>query len=160
MNSRKLIILTAIFILAISGAAYSQSDAFGSADTIYAETYRIDDNNWGVNVSMFNDEEIMALSIPFIFTSGKTKVIADSTVFIGGIAEAFRIKQSRVDTMRQCLTIGPISDIGVSVPPIQPGKGRIATIFVSAFEGAYFSSLLRQASQTALQAGTGLGFFR
>ncbi|MFH2036227.1 MAG: hypothetical protein ABIJ45_07485 [Candidatus Zixiibacteriota bacterium] len=141
MNSRKSIILVATLILAMSTAVFAQSDPFGKTDTIYAEAYRIDDKNWAVNVSLFNDEEIMALSIPFVFSGGMTKVVADSTVYTGGLVEAFRVKQSRVDTTTQCLTIGLISDVGVSVPPIPPGKGRIATVFVSALDGSKLETL-------------------
>lgn len=121
----------ALFFVAF-GSLAAQTDQFGKVDTLYAEVYQIDAKNWAVNVSLVNDEEIMALSIPFVFSSGKTKIMADSTIFKGGVAENFRVKHARVDTTAQCVTIGLINDVGVSVPPIPAGGGRIATIFVSA----------------------------
>jgi len=130
--SLKMLLLTGMaFLILMSGTVYAQKDAFGKMDTLSAEVYKIDAKNWGVNVWLTNDEDIMALSIPLRFTAGKTRVIPDSTIFTGGLVEAFRVKQARIDTAAQSLTIGLINDIGISVPPISPGKGRIATIFVS-----------------------------
>jgi hypothetical protein len=112
----------------------AQDDKFNSVDTIYVEPYRINAQNWGINVSMFNDEEILAISVPLTFSAGKNRLVADSTIFAGGRAESFRVKFARVDTSTQCLTIGLIADVGISVPPIPAGKGRIATIFVSSMD--------------------------
>jgi hypothetical protein len=109
-------------------------DPFGITDTVYLEPYQINDRNWGVHVSMYNDEEIVALSIPLTFSAGQNRLVADSTVFIGGRAESFRVKHARPDTSTQCVTIGLIADIGISVPPIPAGKGKIATIFISSLD--------------------------
>ena len=136
MSFKKPLILVIAISLLFSCSLMAQDDKFGAVDTLYLEYYQIDAKNWAVNISLFNDEEIMALSVPITFSSGKTKVVADSTSFIGGIVEAFRVKQARVDTSTQCLTLGLINDVGVSVPPIQPGKGRIATVFISALDGS------------------------
>ncbi len=116
-------------------SAQNPDDKFGALDTVYAEPYKIDAMHWGVNLSLFNDEEIVALSIPLAFSAGKNRVVADSTIFKGGRADAFKVKMVRVDTTSQCVTIGLIADVGVSVPPIPAGKGRIATIFVSSLDG-------------------------
>lgn len=141
MNPKKLLFLSIAILLLISCNTVAQEDEFGKVDTIYAEPYQIDAKNWAVNVSMFNDEEIIAISIPLTYSAGKTRVVADSTVFKGGVAEDFRVKYARVDTATQCITIGLINDIGVSVPPIPPGKGRIATIFISSLDGKEIISL-------------------
>lgn len=141
MSPRKLLLIgIAVCFLMVSGAV-AQDDKFGKADTIFIETYQIDAKTWGVNVSLFNDEDIMALSIPLRFKSGNTRVVADSAVYTGGIVEAFRVKQARVDTATQCLTLGLINDVGVSVPPIPPGQGRIATIFVSSLDDVDINNL-------------------
>ena len=136
MSSKKLLLLGFALVLLLSANVMAQDDKFGAVDTIYVESYPIDAKNYAVNVSLFNDEEIMALSIPLKFTAGKTRLLADSVVYTGSLVESFRVKQARVDTTAQCLTIGLINDVGVSVPPIPPGKGRIVTIFVSSPDGA------------------------
>lgn len=135
MSSRNILLPTLAILLLFSASLTAQQDPFGKIDTIYAEVYNIDNRNWGVNISMVNDEEILALSIPLTFTAEKTRVIADSTIFKGGVVEDFRVKHARVDTSTQCVTLGLINDIGVSIPPVPPGKGRVATIFVSSPDG-------------------------
>jgi len=138
MNSRKPLILAVIMLLVFSAGLMAQDDKYGKIDTVFAEPYQIDAKNWAVNVSMFNDEEIIAISIPLTFKAGKTAIVADSTIFKGGVAESFRVKHARIDTATQCVTIGLIADVGVSVPPIPPGKGRVATIFLSALDKSDF----------------------
>ena len=128
-------LLTLVMLLVVSANLMAADDQFGAIDTVYAEPYKIDAKHWGINISMFNDEDIIALSVPVTFSAEKNRLVADSTIFTGGRAESFRVKFARVDTTTQCLTIGLIADIGVSVPPIAPGKGRIATIFVSSLDG-------------------------
>jgi hypothetical protein len=134
MISRKTALLTLVIsILALSIMA-QVDDKFGAIDTIFAEPYQINARNWAINVSMFNDEEIVAISVPLTFSAGTNRVVADSTIFAGGRAEQFRVKYAVPDTASQTLTIGLLADIGVSVPPIAPGKGRIATIFISSLD--------------------------
>lgn len=135
MNPKKLF-LSALIVLLMALPAFAQKDEFGKVDTIYAESYKIDKTNWAVNVTLVNDEEILALSLPLKLFAGKTKIFADSTVFKNGRADHFRVKNARSDTATQCVTIGLINDIGVSVPPMNPGRGRIATIFVSSMDGS------------------------
>lgn len=142
MSSKGPLILALVILLVISVNSLAQDDKYGKAvDTIFAEPYKIDAENWAVNVSMFNDEEILAISIPLTFSAEKNRVVVDSTISKGGVAEDFRVKYARIDTSTQCVTMGLISDIGVSVPPIPPGKGRIATVFLSSLDDKEIKSL-------------------
>jgi len=141
MRLSKLLLMTMAVMILFSASLTAQIDKFGIVDTLYAETYQIDDKNWAVNISLVNDEEILALSLPFKFTSGKNPIVVDSTIFKGGVVEDFRVKYARVDTATQCVTIGLINDIGVSIPPIPPGRGRIATIFVSSLKDMSINTL-------------------
>lgn len=141
MRLSKLLMMTMAVMLLCSACLTAQIDKFGKVDTLYAETYQIDDQNWAVNISLVNDEEILALSLPFKFSAGKNRVVVDSTIFKGGVVENFRVKYARVDTATQCVTIGLINDIGVSIPPIPPGRGRIATIFISSLDEKSISAL-------------------
>jgi len=147
MNVRK-IMLFVFGVLLLAGSLFAQTDKAGAVDTMYVEPYQIDAKNWGINVSLFNDEEIIAISMPLTFKAGTTKLVADSTVFTGGRADHFRVKTARPDTATQCLTIGLINDIGVQVPPMQPGSGRIATIFVSAIDDSEIKEILKVDSTT------------
>jgi hypothetical protein len=132
--SLKNVSLFVMLMLLVAMTVQAQNDKFGAVDTIYIEPYKIDAMNWGVNVSLFNDEEITAISLPMTFRAGTAKLVADSTIFKGGRVENFRVKTARPDTAEQCVTIGLINDIGVTVPPIPPGKGRIATVFISTID--------------------------
>lgn len=134
MSLRKLILMTMAAILLFATGLMAQIDKYGIVDTLYAEKCQIDDFHWAVHITLVNDEEILALSLPFKFSAGKNRIVVDSTIFKGGVVENFRVKYARVDTATQCVTIGLINDIGVSVPPIQPGRGRIATIFISSLD--------------------------
>ncbi|MCX6829502.1 MAG: hypothetical protein NT002_09515 [candidate division Zixibacteria bacterium] len=134
------LLMVALLVLVSANLMAQTADTYGAVDTVYAEPYKIDAKHWGINISMFNDEEIIAISVPVTFSAGNNRLVADSTIFTGGRAEAFRVKFARPDTTTQCLTIGLIADIGVSVPPIPPGKGRIATIFVSSLDGKEITS--------------------
>ena len=135
MSLKKTALLTLGLALLSAMSVFAQKDSMGKIDTLYAEPYQIDAKNWGINLSLTNDEDIVGISVPLRFTSGKIRLVADSTIFKGGRAEHFRVKFARADTAIQCATIGLIADIGVSVPPMQPGSGRIATIFVSSLDG-------------------------
>ncbi len=137
------------FLLLLSSALMAQMDTHGKIDTIYIEPYQIDATNWGINVELFNDEEIVGISVPLHFTSETKKLVADSTIFKGGRTEHFRIKLARPDTAIQCITIGLIADVGLSVPPVQPGKGRIATIFISSLDKKEIPNLKVDTTTTA-----------
>lgn len=139
MNSKSIALFGLILLITLAGGLAAQTaqqeDKFGAVDTIIVEPYQINARNWGINVSMVNDEEVVAISVPITFSAGQNRLVADSTSFAGGgRAESFRVKFARPDTSTQCVTIGLIADVGVSVPPIPAGKGRIATIFVSSLD--------------------------
>ncbi len=136
MNSKTIALFGIILLITLAGGlAAQQEDKFGAMDTIIVEPYQIDARNWGINVSMINDEEIVAISVPVTFSAGQNRLVADSTNFgNGGRAENFRVKIGRPDTSTQCVTIGLIADVGISIPPMPAGKGRIATIFVSSLD--------------------------
>jgi len=141
MSLKKTALLTlGLALIAVFGA-FAQTDKLGKIDTLYAEPYQIDEKNWGINISLTNDEDIVGISVPLRFTSGKLRLVADSTIFKGGRTEHFRVKFARADTTIQSVTIGLIADIGVTVPPLKPGNGRIATIFVSSLDGDKIADL-------------------
>ena len=86
MNTKKLLLAALLSLLPLS--AFAQIDNFGAVDTLYAEMFKINDYNWGVTVSYFNDENVEAFSIPLHFSAKDNKLFADSVIFAGGRAES------------------------------------------------------------------------
>jgi len=149
MNAKNSLLMVMAILLLFSASLLAQNDKFGKVDTLYVEPYNIDGNNWGVNVLLVNDEDLIALQIPLTFTADKkNRVVVDSTVFKGGRVEDFRFKLARVDTATQCVTIGLINDLGGPIPPIPPGKGRLATIFISSLDNKEIKSLVVDTTTT------------
>ena len=111
-------------------------DPYGAMDTLYAEVARIDDYNLSITLSYFNDEDIVGLQIPVKIMAGDNKLVADSAVFTGGRLAEHKWSELRFrpDTAIQCVTLGLMANIGPSNYTLPPGKGRIATIFVSSLE--------------------------
>ncbi|UCD93765.1 MAG: hypothetical protein JSU69_08305 [Candidatus Zixiibacteriota bacterium] len=142
MSRKKLLISAIAILLLMSGNLLAQDDKYGEVDTLYAVSYPTEDGKtWAVDVSMFNDDSIMALSVPLTFSDGKNRVVVSSWSFEGTVVQDFRVKHVRVDTSTQCVTIGLINDVGVSVPPVPPGKGLIAKLFITSLDNKKIKSL-------------------
>ncbi|MBK7140605.1 MAG: hypothetical protein IPH75_00830 [bacterium] len=125
---------TLLMLLALMPVnASAQVDNFGVPDTIWADVAKIDDHHWTITVSYFNDEVVLGLSVPFRMTSGLNQIVADSAVFTGGRVEHFGMKSFRADTAIQCVLLGMVGP-GASKKVLLPGKGRLATIYVSSLE--------------------------
>ncbi|HUV29484.1 MAG TPA: hypothetical protein VMY05_00135 [Acidobacteriota bacterium] len=126
------IMLSALALLVLLPvAATAQQDAFGAIDTVWAEVSRINDDNWSINLSYFNDEPIVGMSIPLKLSAGLNRIVADSCVYTGGRVEHFNVRAFRADTAIQCVTLGMIASLSAKKVNLLPGKGRLATIFVS-----------------------------
>ena len=136
------VLTAAAMLILASGSLFAQSDPFGALDTLFAGADQIDDENWMVTLSLFNDEKIVALSIPLKFDAGPNNhVVVDSVVYTGGRAEHFTFKVFRADTTAQSVTMGLIANMGPTDKTLHPGNGRIASVFVSSLEGVFISSL-------------------
>jgi hypothetical protein len=125
---------TALLFLIVPLAAGAQVDGFGAVDTLYVETSQVDSLNWSVNVSYFNDQSVVGLSVPLRLTAGQVRIVADSCIYTGGRVEHFNIRAFRVDTAIQCVTLGMIASLSADGRKLMPGKGRLATIFVSSID--------------------------
>lgn len=132
--AKALFCLTCLALLPVLSLA--QGDAFGAPDTIWADVARIDDYTMTVTISFFNDEYVVGLAIPLHLDAGVNKIVADSVVYTGGrIAEAeWAYPGFRPDTAIQCVTLGMIANIGPTDHRLVPGRGRVATIFISSLE--------------------------
>ncbi|MEE8575651.1 MAG: hypothetical protein V3T31_00205 [candidate division Zixibacteria bacterium] len=123
-----------ISILLLAGTAFGQIDAFGITDTLYADVARIDDNNWSITISYTNDEPVIGLTVPLKMSAGLNRIIADSGVYTGGRVEHFTFKGFRPDTGIQCVLLGMVANLGPTNLKLDPGHGRLATIFVSSID--------------------------
>lgn len=140
--------LVAIVALVWPVAASAQSDPYGKIDTVYAETAMIDSNIWTITVNYSNDEPIVGLSIPLKYHAGLVKLIADSAVYAGGRAASFAYRGFRVDTAIQCLTLGMIANLGPTTVRLEPGAGRLVTIYLSSIDDLAIKKLVVDTTTT------------
>ncbi len=134
LNTRLILLMTGLLLLPVMSLA--QADPFGAPDTIYADIAKIDDFHWSITISCFNDEDVVGIAVPFKMSAGLNKIVADSAIYTGG-----RISQAkwahpgfRPDTAIQCVTLGMIANLGPTDFKLDPGTGRLVTVFVSSLE--------------------------
>lgn len=123
------VIVSCLLLVPILSSA--QSDPFGVPDTIYADIERIDDFNYSVTISYFNDEDVVGIVVPFSMKAGTNKIVADSAIYTGGRVEHWNRCGFRPDTSIQCVTLGMIATLGPTRINLGPGSGRLVTVFVS-----------------------------
>ena len=122
-------------VVALPAMGLAQVDNFGTADTLFAEVAKVNDLTWSITVSYTNDEWVEALSIPLKIDGGAVPVVGDSAVYTGGRVEDFNFKGFRADTAVQCVTMGMVANMGPTKYVLEPGSGRIVTVFVSSPKG-------------------------
>ncbi len=127
-------ILFGLLVVALPLLASAQVDKIGKPDTLVAEIGKIDPLHWTITVSLTNDEYILGLSVPLKMTAGLNRVVADSAVFVGGRVANFAIRAFRADTAIQCVLLGAVASVGGPKVRLEPGTGRLATIFVSSLD--------------------------
>jgi hypothetical protein len=132
LTAKFLVIVTCLLLVPILSMA--QIDPFGVPDTVYAEIARIDDFNYSITISYFNDEDVVGIAVPFKMSAGLNKIVADSATYTGGRVENWNLCRFRADTAIQCVTLGMIASLGPNDIRLGPGSGRLATVFVSSLE--------------------------
>ncbi|MBD3403172.1 hypothetical protein GF420_09780 [candidate division GN15 bacterium] len=136
------IVICAAVLLCLPLAASAQSDPHGEVDTVYADVSRVDDQNWTITVSYTNDEAIVGLTVPLKMSAGLNRIVADSAIYTGGRVDHFTLKAFRPDTAIQCVLLGMVANLGPTYKRLEPGSGRLATIFVSSLEDKPIDSLV------------------
>ncbi len=133
--TRLILMLTLVLtICCLPLVASAQVDKFGKPDTLTAEIGKVDPLHWTITVSLTNDEYVLGLSVPFRMTAGLNRIVADSAVFTGGRVSHFALNAFRADTAIQCVLLGMISSTGGPKKRLDPGTGRLATIFISSLD--------------------------
>jgi len=136
MNRQLIQLLVLGAILMVPAMAWSQTDPFGKVDTMYAELAKVDSGLWTITVAYTNDEPVVGLSVPLKYSAKDVRLIADSAIYAGGRVRAanFSYLGFRVDTAIQCLTLGMIANLGPTHNRLEPGSGRLVTIYLSSVD--------------------------
>jgi hypothetical protein len=128
----RLLSLSAVVLAPV--AVWSATDPFGKVDTIYAETAKVDSSLWTITIAYTNDEPVVGFSVPLKYSAGNNRLIADSAIYAGGRVEQFAYRGFRVDTAIQCVTLGMIANLGPTHNRLEPGAGRLVTIYLSSID--------------------------
>lgn len=136
-----LLVATVWAALILPAMVTAQTDPYGKTDTIYAETAMIEPHIWTITVLYTNDEPIVGLTVPLKYKAGLTRLIADSAVYTGGRAANFAYRGFRVDTAIQCLTLGMIANLGPTTVRLEPGTGRLVTVYLHSIDDAAITNL-------------------
>ena len=143
---KKFLIIASFLLLPVIVSA--QIDNFGYVDTLYAELAKINDNSWTITISYSNDESVVGMSVPIKMTAGLNRIVADSAIYTGGRVEHFAYKSFRPDTAIQSITLGMMANMGPTRNKLDPGRGRLATVFVSSLENKPIESLVVDTTTT------------
>ena len=128
--------------------AHAQVDKFGKVDTLYIDVERANPSHYVMTVSYTNDQPVAGLSIPLQMTGGKVPIVADSAVYTGGRVDNFAFKGFRPDTAIQCVTLGMIADLTGTKKILEPGAGRLVTVFVSSLDNRPLEKFLVDTTTT------------
>jgi hypothetical protein len=127
------------FLYLLSSWAFAQRDPFGKPDTCRIVTFQDEKKNQVMaSVSIFNDEELAALTLPFLYGNGGTPIRCDSVKFHETRVEYFDMKIQRIDTAKQAVLLGLLPDLAGQKPPLKKGDGEVARIYFTLKKGAKF----------------------
>lgn len=134
--------IAGVILLCLPMGAAAQGDPHGVPDTVYADLSRIDETNWTITVSYTNDEAVAGLTVPLKMAAGLNRIVADSAIYTGGRVDHFTLKAFRPDTAIQCVLLGMVANLGPTYKRLEPGRGRLATIFVSSLDDKPIDTLI------------------
>ena len=117
----------------------SQKEPFGKPDTCRIITFQDEKKNQVMaSVSIFNDQELVAMTLPFRYGNGNTPITGDSVQFNKTRVNYFEMKTQRIDTVKQTVLIGLLVDFVGKKPSLKRGDGEVARIYFTLKEGAKF----------------------
>ncbi len=90
------------------------------------------------SVSVSNNEELAAMTLPFRYGDGTTPIACDSIRFHNTRVEYFEMKAQRIDTADQTVLMGLLPDFVGKKPPLEKGNGEVARIYFTLQKGAKF----------------------
>ncbi|MGB7062783.1 MAG: hypothetical protein WBF13_10600 [Candidatus Zixiibacteriota bacterium] len=128
-----------LYVFFCSTSCFAQRDQFGKLDTCRIVVFQEEKSNQVMaSVSVFNDEGLAAMTLPFRYGDGKSPIRCDSIKFWDTRTMFFDMKTELIDTVRQAVLIGLIADMSGQTPPMKKGDGEVAKIYFTIPKGAKF----------------------
>jgi hypothetical protein len=128
-----------LYVIFCPSTSFAQKDSFGKPDTCRIIVFQEENSNQVMaSVSVFNDEELAAMTLPFRYGDGKSPIKCDSIKFWDTRTMFFDMKTELIDTVRQAVLIGLIADMSGQRPPMKKGDGEVAKIYFTIPKGAKF----------------------
>jgi hypothetical protein len=128
-----------VAMLTFSCFASAPRDRIGKTDTCRIVTFQDENSNQVMaSVSVYNDEDLTAMTLPFTYGNGSTPLICDSVKFSKTRVEYFDMKTQLNDSTEQTILIGLIADLSGNKPPLKRGDGEVARIYFTLKKGAKF----------------------
>lgn len=132
-----------VWMVFYSSSSFAQKDPFGKPDTCRIVVFQDEKSNQAMaSVSVFNDEDIAAMTLPLRYGNGKSPIKCDSITFRKTRTELFDMKSKLIDTLHQTVLIGLISDMSGNKPPMKKGDGEVAKLYFTLPKGAKFQDVL------------------
>ncbi len=144
MRFRSLLVALLFFCLAFASAWAQKGEKAPSSktskavpktaqtkpDSVWFE-FKQTGNQVVADLFLFNDQPLAGGQIPLRFGNGKAPLTVDSVQFDPKRAGKFDFKNGGIDSVNQTMRIGFISDLSGRKPPLEPGRGKLLTIFFS-----------------------------
>jgi hypothetical protein len=131
------------WMILCSVPAFAQKDPIGQPDTCRIVVIQDQKSNQAVaNVSIFNDEELAAMTLTFRYGNGQSPVRCDSIRFWDTRCQFFEMKTGRVDSINQTILIGLIADMSGNNPPMEKGDGEVTRIYFTLPQGEKFQDFV------------------
>ncbi len=128
-----------LYVIFCSSSSFAQKDSFGKPDTCRIVVFQEENSNQVMaSVSVFNDEGLAAMTLPFRYGDGKSPIKCDSIKFRDTRTMFFDMKTEQIDTVRQAVLIGLVADMSGQKPPMKKGDGEVAKIYFTIHKGAKF----------------------
>jgi hypothetical protein len=132
-----------IWMIPCAASAFTQSDSLGQPDTCRIVVVQDDSSHQAVaHVSIFNDEDLAAMTLAFRYGNGKSPVKCDSVRFWNTRSQFFDMRTERIDTVKQTVLIGLIADMSGNNPPMEKGDGEVARIYFTLPQGEKFQDFV------------------
>ncbi len=139
--------VTLMWMALCSSSCFAQKDPFGKPDTCRIVIIQDEKSNQMMaSVSVFNDEDLAAMTLVFRYGNGKSPIKCDSIRFWKTRTEYFAMKTELKDTVRQTVLIGLIADMSGNMPPMKKGDGEVAKIYFTISKGAKFQDFFMDTS--------------
>ncbi len=133
--SASLIIAVVIIGLCHRVEAGEPQDKFGKPDKVTVEIApQPTVGQWALGVFLENDEELAAITVPLSFGEHLGQFKLDSVIFSNTRTSYFGLQTTNnYDTLNSVL-IGLLYTLGGNEPPLEPGSGPVAWLFLTSLE--------------------------